>query len=424
MEKTKILAAAFAALLLSGCGTVDPAQTVTANPVSRSVNLTEKLTAQTVTTQAPDDAFRNAHAQFALGLLQKTAEQNSGKNLLISPYSVMQALGMAANGAAGDTRACMEQTLGGLPVDRLNAYLASWRQNQPDTAGCQVSTANSVWYRSGFSVKPEFLQQTVDYYDAGAFVRDFSAPQTCDDVNKWIDKRTKHMIPRMLDSIQPESVMLLVNAVSFDAKWSEEYEPGSFKERAFYAADGTEQTVQMMYSTEYGLLSDGDAVGFMRPYSGGRYYFAALLPDENTSVENYLAGMTAERLRDVFRSADYSREVQAGLPKFSYEYGTDLMETLSGMGMALAGTPAADFSAMTDSTEPVYINKVLHRARIEVAEDGTKAAAATVAEMKCGAAITEIEPVYVILDRPFLFAIYDSQNELPVFLGVLNSVTE
>ncbi len=424
MKKTKRLAAALALLLLTGCGQADPDKPVSAQPISLSGNLTETLTPQAVQTHTPDDAFRDAHAQFALGLLLRTAAQSSGENLLISPYSVMQALGMTANGAAGDTRTCMEQTMGGLPVDRLNAYLSAWRQNQPNTAGCLLSTANSVWYRRDFSVKPEFLQQTADYYDAGAFLRDFSDPQTCTDVNQWIDNRTMHMIPKMLDSISPDTVMLLVNAVSFDAKWSGKYEKDSISARTFHAADGTEQTAQMMYSDEHGLLSDDGAVGFMRPYYGGRYYFAALLPDENSSVEDYLAGMTAERLRDVFRSADFSRKVEAGLPQFSCEYGTDLRKTLSDMGMALACTPAADFSAMTDSAEPVSISKVLHKARIEVNEAGTKAAASTVVVItKSAPAVSDAEPVRVILDRPFLFAIYDSEYGLPVFLGVLNSVT-
>ena len=426
MKYTKPIALLASAVLLTGCGIQvtrcgpeESGQAVPAKPVGISGDLTAHFEAQPVQTEQPDDTFRAAYADFSLGLLQRTAA-GSG-NLMISPYSVMQALGMTANGAAGDTLAGIEQALGGQPVDRLNGCLASWRTGQPKTANCMLTTANSIWIRDAesVSVRPEFLQKNVDYYAAGAFLRDFSDGKTCKDINKWIDANTMHMIPKVLDGISPDAVMYLVNAVAFDAKWLQTYEKKNVSTRTFYAADGTEQTADMMYSDETVYLEDEHAAGFMRPYDGGRYYFAALLPDEDTPIADYIAGLTAERLNAVFRSAKQAA-VHAGIPKFSCDYDTDLSEALADMGMAAAFSGAADFSGMTDT--PVQISRVLHNTHIEVDEKGTKAAASTVVEMRKNAEAPMPGSYTVILDRPFLFAIFDMECGMPVFLGVIRAL--
>lgn len=384
-------------------------------------DLLGNLVSRDVAGAEADDAFVLAQTDFALSLLQHTAEDD--QNTLISPYSVMQALAMTANGANGETKAEMETALGGLPLNELNEYLYTQRTSQPDSDSCKLLTANSIWYRDDaerLQVSQDFLQTNADYYDAAAYSAPFD-DSTVRDINSWIAKNTDFMIPKMIDELDPATVMCLINAVTFDAKWQSPYFENQISDGTFTAYDGSTQTVEMMYSDEYCYLEDENATGFYKYYEGGRYAFAALLPNEGITITEYLDRLTPESLHETLANPERT-SVITGLPKFSCDYGNSLNETLAAMGMPGAFEPSADFSNMADTeTGFLYIGDVLHKTHIDVDENGTRAGAATVVMMEDGCAPIGHE---VVLDRPFVYCIVDTETSLPVFMGTMLSMAE
>lgn len=414
---TRYIAAALGCLLLTGCAGQQ------SNVQHQS--LTGNIQPQAVAGKPIDDPFTAAQYGFSVKLLQETAAERKGENILISPYSVMHALAMTANGAGGGTQKEMEQTLGGIPVGTLNQYLLTQRQEMPDSEDSRFRTANSVWLRDDgerLQVRQDFLQTLRDYYAADAFARPFDEP-TRKEINQWCSDQTDGMIPEMLtDPISSDAVMFLINAICFDAKWARAYkdEPSGM---TFTAYGGASQNVQMMYSDESQYLSDNHAEGFIKPYRSG-YVFAALLPEEGLSAEDYLASLTDTRLHDILTGAEQC-DVRAGLPKFSYDFDIEYNKILSDMGMAGAFTPGADFSNMADTASGMlFIGSVLHKTHIDVDTEGTKAAAVTAVMMKDEDAVEETEPKTVILDRPFVYFIADAGTMTPVFAGVVNSAAE
>ncbi|MBR6106782.1 MAG: serpin family protein [Oscillospiraceae bacterium] len=405
---------------LTGCGKQE--SDTPAGQTVQAADLTADIKPQAVTGADPDETYCAGQTAFALKLMQETLKKQQD-NVLISPYSVMQALAMTANGANGDTLAQMEQTLGGLPIADLNRYLYTVRTNQPNTEACKLECANSLWIRDDgdrIEAKPDFLQTTADYYGAPAYKRPFDQ-STADEINSWCSEHTDGMIPHVISEIDETELMYLINAVVFDAKWEKQYENDP-TDRDFKALDGSTQTAQMMYSDEHLYLTDAHACGFMKPYAGGKYAFAALLPEEGLSVTDYVAGLTPESLRKTLTGAD-REDVYAGLPEFTYDFDTEMTEQLSNMGMPGAFSEGADFRRMAKTDNGLlYIDKVLHKTHIEVDPKGTKAAAVTAVIMTNECDAETPEPKYVILDRPFLYMIVDTETGLPVFMGILTEI--
>ena len=201
--------------------------------------------------------YAAAAANFAVGLLQGSADGTD--NCVLSPYSAMLALAMTANGARGETLAQMEAVLG-LPVGALNEALRGCDMGE------EVVSANSVWLRDTdeLDVKDTFLQANADYFGAGVYRAPFDA-QTVEDVNAWVSEHTAGRIPQILTELDPQTMLLLINALTFDARWLEEYDEFQVSEGVFHAADGTEQTASFLYNTENIYLDDGMATGFLKP---------------------------------------------------------------------------------------------------------------------------------------------------------------
>lgn len=383
-------------------------------------NLSKGIQSAEVVSRPAEEEFSLAQTEFALSLLQNESKEDT--NTLISPYSVMQALAMTANGADNSTKAEMEKALGGLTIDRLNEYLCYQRLNQPDTEECRLSTANSVWAKeSDIEVDRDFLQKTANYYGSDFFAAPFD-DSTLKEVNSWVNDKTDKMIPSVLDEINREDIMYLINAVTFDAKWQEPFYEDYVNTDKFTNYCGEVQDVEMMRSEEGTYLEDENAVGFMKYYQGGRYAFAALLPDEGISVNDYLLELTPERLNSIIAERTY-QPVEISLPKFSYDYNTELNGTLRNMGMVAPFDPyEADFNKMGRIINPcienIYIGSVIHKTHIEVAEEGTRAAAVTAVIMKPVSCLP-VKPKEVNLDRPFVYMIVDTESDTPVFIGTL-----
>ena len=358
---------------------------------------------------------------FAIRLFK--ASEESGKNTLISPLSVLCALAMTANGAEEETLAQMEEVLG-MTTEELNLYLYSYMQNLPQGEKYKLSLANSICFTEDerFTVNQDFLQTNANYYGADIYKAPFDN-QTLKDINNWVKQNTDEMIPEILDKIPDEAIMYLVNALAFEAEWMEIYEKQQVRDGKFTKEDGTKQDVEFMYGTEGTYLEDENAIGFKKYYKGGKYAFVAMLPNEGVSVSEYIASLNGESLNALLSNPQYGT-VYTSIPKFETEYTVEMAEILKGMGMTEAfDMYNADFEGLGTSTAGnIYISRVLHKTFISVGEKGTKAGAATVVEMADGAAAEPQEPKEVYLDRPFVYMLIDCENNIPFFIGTMMDV--
>lgn len=360
-------------------------------------------------------------AEFSVRLFQSSFD--GSENTMISPVSVLFALGMTANGAEGETLAQMEGVLG-MPVAELNAYLRAYGDALPESEGSKLNIANSIWLTDDerFSVEQEFLQANEDFYGAGIYEVPFDAA-TLEDINAWVEDNTDGMIRDILSDIPPEAVMYLINAVAFDAEWREIYTESQIRDGVFTTEAGEARDVELMHSDEHLYLDDGRAAGFMKPYADSGYAFVALLPKEGVSVREYVEGLTGEGLASLLADPQ-EMTVHAALPKFESEYAVEMGGLLAALGMRDAfDEDAADFTGLGTWVDGnIYINRVLHKTFIAVDERGTEAGAATVVEMMRATGLVE-EPAEVILDRPFVYMIVDCEAKLPLFIGTLMNVS-
>lgn len=338
------------------------------------------------------------------------------QNTLISPVSVLSALGMTANGARENTLAEMEAVFG-LPREKINQLMNLYMRNLPDEDKLKVSMANSIWFREGgrIEVNKEFLQTNANYYEAGVYRSPFDE-STLKAINDWVEKETDGMIVDILDQIPDEAVMYLINALSFDAEWQNIYNENSIREDIFTADDGTIQRADMMFSEEHLYIEDDGAKGFIKDYAGGKYAFVAMLPPEDLHLSAYIAGLTGEKLQSLIKNAQ-TIEVNTMMPKFTTEYSVEMSDILKSMGMVDAfDEHKADLKDLGTAEGNLYISRVIHKTKIEVDEKGTKAGAATVVEVSEESAAIE-DPKTVYLDRPFLYLIVDKESNLPLFMG-------
>lgn len=370
-----------------------------------------------------DKSFRSSQIKFGVELLQSAAKTDTGKNVLVSPLSAMLALAMTANGADADTRTEMEALLGdGLTIEELNEYLYSYVKQLPSSKKGRLELANSIWFRDekGLSIEDDFLRTNETYYDAEIFKSAFDN-QTLNDINGWIEKKTDGMIDKVLDKIPEEAIMYLINALVFDGEWEEIYKTSQVHEANFTSFENKTQSVDMMYSEVSKYLEMKHATGFLKPYKGSDYYFAALLPEEAMSIEEFVAGLSPEELFDALQHPEET-SVDTAIPKFEYDYDILLNDSLKELGIPTAFDPGkADFGRLGHSSKGnIFIGNVLQKTFISVDEKGTKAGAVTVVEMKCEGAMIETHQVY--LDRPFVYMIVDGETRLPVFMGIVKDL--
>ncbi len=414
--KEKFLALTLAAAMtasLAGCMQAD------------AEDLMEDVKPNAVTPLSADDLAAGGAAltDFAVRLLQTSEED--GKNTLVSPLSVLYALAMTANGAKGETLTQMEQTLGS-DTQTLNEYLYSYRNALSQGKKYKLHLANSIWFTKDerFTVDQQFLQTNGDYYGADIYRAAFD-DKTCKEINGWVKKNTDGMIPEILDEIPQAAVMYLVNALAFEAEWDAIYKEDQIYTEQFTLADGTTRNVKMMSSTVPKYLEDENAAGFIKYYSGGEYAFAALLPNEDTTLAQYVADLDGAALHDLLRNAE-DISVLTRIPKFETAYSTDLAQVLAQMGMPLAFDPEqADFSGLgSSSAGNLYISRVLHKTYLSVAEKGTKAGAATVVETKNSSATLLDGKKRVYLNRPFVYMLIDCNTMTPFFIGTMHDVQQ
>lgn len=377
------------------------------------------------------DEFKDAAADFAFELLKESNKAGyEGDSLLVSPLSVMLALSMTANGAEGETLKQFEKVLGGkMDIDSLNAQLFNYTSTLTSTEKAKFNLANAVWLTSdpSFSVNRHFISRIENTFDADIVAADMTNPTTVDEINSWVKKETFDMIDKIIDegSLDEQTIMVLLNAIAFDAQWQNEISDKSCFEDDFNGTDG-KKTVTFMRTPGDRYLEGDNEIGFIKNYAGGDYAFLALLPDEGIDINDYVASLSGkEFLKICDEDFGDKYEVNTVIPHFSFDCSLSMAGVLEKMGIKDAFNPfTADFSGMGESTNgTLYISDVLHKTHIELDNKGTKAAAVTGVVVKATGISIPATVKNVVLDRPFVYAIIDIQTGLPIFLGVCENIS-
>ncbi len=352
---------------------------------------------------------------FAVSLFEKCIDED--KNIIASPLSVALALAMTAEGAEGDTLEEIEDTLG-MDNDELRALAQGFL-----TKDKQLKIANSMWINDlkNFTVRDEFLENNAQYHDADVFKAEFNE-KTPYEINRWVSDKTDGMVDKIIDELDAQTVMCLVNALSFDAQWANPCDKDKVEEGEFFTENGKKQTASYLRTSEHMYLEDDKATGFIKYYEGGEYAFVAMLPNEGVSVEEYVSSLDGEKLTALLNCGEEAT-ISASIPKFECKTEINLKSLLEDMGIKKAfDEENADFSKLGEfQGENIYIGDVLHSSKIAVTERGTEAGAATAVTILRGAATRAFE---INLNRPFLYMIVETENMIPVFMGVLNSLED
>lgn len=407
---TTLVLALVLLLSLPGCGV-------------RAQELTADFEPQVMDTTTDLTAGGEAVTDFALSLLRE--ERSGSVSVLLSPVSILNALGMVANGASGTTLKQIE-TATGMSLHQLNDFLYTYRMSLPaDSKTCKAALANSAWLRDTFRVEDAFLRSCVNYYSAEVYRSAFDSGLVTD-LNRWVSKKTDGMISDLLEKEPGAQTMLyLVNAACFDAKWETPYTKENVRtDGIFTAASGKRQTADYLDSHETIYLSGNNVSGFLKPYDGGKYAFVALVPDEGVTLADYLRTLTGEHLYQLITDHHYAN-VQASIPKFTARSELELEDPLRAAGISdLFDVSAADLRGLGSAPNgnTLYVNSVLHKTYLELDENGTKAAAATSLDVNGGAAPPSEDVKTVTLDRPFLYMVVDTHACVPLFMGTVTSM--
>ncbi|MBQ3066280.1 MAG: serpin family protein [Clostridia bacterium] len=365
-----------------------------------------------------------AVTEFALRLFRESTVE--GENTLISPLSILIALSMTANGADNETLTQMQNTLG-MPVSQLNPWIRRYIDGLPSAEKHKLSLANSIWFSDDdrFIVNQDFLQTNADYYSADIYKAPFDQ-STVKEINQWVKGKTDGMISQILDSVSPDTIMFLINTLTFDAEWQTIYSESQIADGIFSTKDGVSRRVEMMYADEHLYLEDENATGFIKYYNGQKYAFAALLPNEDTDVLEYVRSLRAEHLNHMLNNAKVC-PVNTAIPSFSCSYQAEMIDILRSMGITDLFDPAkADLSLLgraASEEENLFVSRILHKTYINVDARGTKAGAVTAITVTCTSAVID-NPKTVYLDRPFVYMLIDCENNIPLFIGTLMDTEE
>jgi len=405
-------------LIVTGCGL--PVNT------SSGTDLMEGVVPKTLEGQTAeqDQAVLDSLNAFTWKLIQAIPEDQ--ENRMISPVSVYLALAMTLNGADSDTRTAMLEALSAsdLTPEIVNTFAGNYlKLITTESEGFTLSIANSIWLRDSFEADPDFLQKNADYFGAAVHSLDFNNPDAVKVINNWVSEATRETIDQIVDEIDPAVVMYLINAIYFKADWQSQFSPENTFPQPFETPEGSKESDFMHKLLSLEVVENDLGKGVLLPYVNPRMAMLAILPEEGMSPEAWIQTMDPETFKALMETAA-SKSVDLSFPKFETRYEDSLLDELEKLGMGNAFVPGeADFSLMQPSrAKDLFISAVQHKTFIRADEKGTEAAAVTSVE----ASVTSM-PMFdeaISFDRPFVYAILDTETATPLFIGVLNDPTK
>lgn len=348
----------------------------------------------------------------------KEVSKGEQQDVFVSPLSVTYALGMLSNGAVGDTQ---KEILEGLEfrsgkVDDINSLCHQLMIESPKLdKSTKVSMANAVVANKNKPLQPDFKNVVEKQYQALVTNQDFSSPATLSFINQWASDHTQGMVPKILERINPDGVSYLLNALYFKGIWYRQFDKKHTKKEAFTKADGTKSQVQMMHQKERFFAAENDNYQtVVLPYGNGSYEMVVLLPREGKELSSLLQTMDAKKWKDNLKNT-YSSKVDLKLPRFTSAYNRELNDVLKLLGMnAMFDSSKANLTKM--SAVSSFVSMVLQKAKIEVDEEGSKAAAVTVVDT-APTAVAPSKPILFHANRPFMYAIVEHSTGTIFFMG-------
>lgn len=361
--------------------------------------------------------------EFAFDLYGQLRERSG--NLFFSPASISTALAMVYGGARGDTETEMARTLNfELPDERLLAAFGALGQVlNSEGAGFRLSTANRLWGQKSYVFRPDYLELTRERFGAELAPLDFAKSELSrQTINRWVMTQTNDKISDLIPpgALDPMTRLVLTNAIYFKGDWEHEFSKGATKDAPFRLSKQKEVQAPLMHQRRHFDYAETDELQIIAlPYAGYNLSLLVVLPKEVDGLPEIESKLTAENLAK-WVSELQERDVQLWLPKFKSTSQFMLAEILRSLGMTLVFSDDADLSGIA-SGEELKISSVIHKAYIDVNEEGTEAAAATAVSIAPTAApIREPDkPVVFRADHPFIYLIRDNRTGMILFLGRL-----
>jgi len=388
---------------------------------AKAQDLMQGISARNVdVTNAVTSDFIESTQNFSIELFKNSVKK--GENTLVSPTSVCFALGMASNGANGETLSAFKNVLGkyGMTLDELNKAYKAYSDELTQKRGNTVLTiSNSIWYQTDFTAKASFLQTNADYFGAGARTINFGDKTATDVINNWVKKNTNNKIEKITDKIDPNDVMMLINALSFDAKWQMPFGTTmKASEQDFYLENGSiQKTTFMNLDERVDYINGQNESAVLLPYDDGRFAFLCILPNEGIKLSDYIKSLNEKTIPDLI-SIKKKTDIPVILPEFKTTFDVDLKDILKNIGLGIAfEEKKADFSNMGKDSGDLYISSVKHKTFLKVDELGTSAGAVTSVELLKSAISFE----RLVFNRPFVYAVVDTNTNLPLFIGAMEN---
>ena len=344
---------------------------------------------------------------FAISFFKNVNEVTpKDENVVVSPYSAAVALSMLAEGAQGQTRVEFDNALGGV------LYKAE-DLGSNDTV--VVKSANSVWIDDNFSPRNRYVSLLQKDFDAFLDVLNFADPATVKAINNWCSENTNGKITEILNRLDPGNVMVLINALYFNAPWEDEFDPDMTSEQTFYGV-AKESKVRLMGRKGYYLYAEHNGFQMIQlPYQGLKYAMYVILPPKGADIDRMLPELDEQMYHSAMDMLQ-QQEVRFFLPRFKVETSMLLNKPLQNMGIKTAFTSAADFSGIAEMG-PLVLDQVKQKCYIDVSEKGTEAAAVTSAQIRLTSARPVVKLPVMRVDRPFMFVIADGENRNILFAG-------
>ena len=331
------------------------------------------------------------------------------ENVCLSPLSAQFAMAMLANGAEGETKEEICRALGS--YTDANAHYNNLLEESNASKECEVNIANSIWINDKLSVKEQFITKNKDYYNAAIEVTPFNK-NTLLRINNWCKDMTNGKITSILSDIKPGDRMYLINALYFNADWNKPFNKENTKKENFTTEKGKVVEVDMMTANENSLYYNDEQVEMTVKRYKGNYSMILALPKENVKCSD--VAYTLLQDIDKYLSDMNMCNVKLSLPKFTTEFGSSLKDVLEQQGITRAFSHGAELKGISDA--PLCVDDIIQKTYINVDEEGTEAAAVTAITVR----LTAIRPeknVTMKIDRPFVYAIINNENNEVLFIG-------
>jgi serine protease inhibitor len=373
-----------------------------------------------VLTSSVTDTSTPPRTRFAFKLFRELAG-GGGSSVFFSPASVMLCLAMVHEAATGETRQAMARAL---EIEDLNPVdtglaIAELRAMFRQREHVEVRAANALWCSDRLQVRPECAARVRDMYDAEVATADFGAGNAVPRINAWVNQTTKGKISHIVDALSPLTTLVAVNAIYFKGRWTRTFERKLTRDGMFTTANGQEKQLPMMcQSGRYSYYEDRRLQAVVIPYEGDMA-MVVILPAKGTDSRQFQQSLSSGAWESCLRHCK-----QAGgtiqMPRFKLDYCALLERALKALGMERAFDPdVAEFDGIRAGQFRVWIDQVLHRAVLEVNEDGTEAAAATGVLVPLSAARLSSPPrlFQMIVDHAFFVMIRDETTGTILFMG-------